>query len=68
MSIIILDIEHFNILEVSRILKISPQTIRVYIKNNKLPGVKIGNKYYITENVILNYLNKPTSINITLQK
>lgn len=33
--------------EAASLLNITPQTIRKYIHDNKIKGVKIGRKYYI---------------------
>lgn len=47
-----------NISDVAEILGVTPNTIRMLIKNNNLHAVKIGKRYKITKNKLLNYLGE----------
>lgn len=39
----------YSVLEVAKKLEITPTTIRKYLKEGKLKGQKIGNRYFIPE-------------------
>lgn len=67
MPTIIEGIKFYTIPEVAKALKVTPQTIRAWIKQGKLKSQRIGRPIYITETNIKEFL-QPTTINITLQK
>lgn len=46
----------YNVQEAAKLLDVSAQTIRKYIKNGELSAVKTGTKYQITEKNLENYL------------
>jgi DNA-binding transcriptional MerR regulator len=39
----------YSVLEVSKMSDITPTTLRKYLKEGKLKGQKIGNRYFISE-------------------
>lgn len=43
------DITLFSLSEISEEMSLSVQTLRRYIKNEKLTAQKLGNNYYVTE-------------------
>ena len=47
-----------NVSDVAEILGVTPNTIRMLIKNDSLHAVKIGKRYKITKNKLLNYLGE----------
>ena len=64
-------ITFYTIPEVAEALHITPQTVRVYIKQGRLQSQRIGRPILITEKNLAAFLksaNTSTSINITLQK
>lgn len=46
------DVKAYNVQEVSRLLGISAQTVRAYIKCGKLKAQKTGTRYMITEETL----------------
>lgn len=71
MATVIEGIKFYTIPETAQALRVTPQTVRAYIKQGKLKGQRIGRPILITENNLKEFLqatNQPTSINITLQK
>jgi len=52
------NIKIFSILELSEDLNINISTLRNYIKEGKLKGQKLGNKYYITEDNLKHFFNQ----------
>ena len=64
-------ITFYTIPEVAEALHITPQTVRVYIKQGRLASQRIGRPILITEKNLAAFLksaNTSTSINTTLQK
>ena len=64
-------ITFYTIPEVAEALHITPQTVRVYIKQGRLQSQRIGRPILITEKNLAAFLksaNTSTSINTTLQK
>ena len=49
-------IRFYTLLEASKTLKVTPQTIRTYIKKGRLKGKRIGRPILITENNIKEFL------------
>ncbi|MBV9689196.1 MAG: helix-turn-helix domain-containing protein [Ktedonobacteraceae bacterium] len=47
----------YTVAEVSKILHRTPQTIRRLIKENKLPAVRVGGGYLITEETLQKLLS-----------
>jgi len=68
MSREILGTKFFTVQETAEILRVTPQTVRNYIRGGKLAGKRIGRPILIPEKDIEGYLNASTSINTTLQK
>ncbi len=71
MATVIEGIKFYTIPETAKALKVTPQTIRAYIKRGKLKGQRIGKPIVITETNLKKFLtatNQPTAIKITLQK
>jgi excisionase family DNA binding protein len=71
MATVIEGIKFYTIPETAQALRVTPQTIRAWIKQGKLKGQRIGRPILITENNLREFLqatNYPTTINITLQK
>jgi len=46
--------------EVAKKLKVSEQTVRRYLRENKIKGFKIGNNWRIKENDLLAFIDKQT--------
>ena len=44
--------------DVAKILGVSPNTIRKLIRNKNLHAIKIGKRYKVTKNQLLNYLGE----------
>jgi excisionase family DNA binding protein len=71
MSTIIEGIKFYTIPETAQALRVTPQTIRAWIKKGKIKSQRIGRPILITENNLREFLrasNYPTTENITLQK
>lgn len=49
-------IKFYTIPETAEALKVTPQTVRAYIKQGKLKGQRIGRPILITENNLKEYL------------
>jgi len=65
------NIKFYTVQETAETLRVTPQTIRSYIKQGKLKGKRIGRPILISEENIQEFLTtpeNPTSINTTLQK
>jgi len=56
MPITIKDLKLYTIPETSKMLKVGAQTVRKYIKENKLSAKKIGRPLYITEDNLREFL------------
>jgi len=56
MSTIIEGIKFYTIPETATALKVTPQTIRVYIKKGRLKSQRIGRPILITENNLKEFL------------
>jgi len=46
-------IKLFNLKELCEKFKVTPVTMRNYLRNNDIPGFKIGGKWYASENAIM---------------
>jgi len=62
MSTEIEGIKFYTIAELSVILKVTPQTVRTYIKQGKLKGQRIGRPTLVTERSLRNFLGVETEI------
>ncbi|MFA5436314.1 MAG: helix-turn-helix domain-containing protein [Candidatus Neomarinimicrobiota bacterium] len=65
------NIKFFTVQETAGLLRVTPQTVRAYIKQGKLKGKRIGRPILISEDNIREFLTTPeapTSVNTTLQK
>ena len=58
MPTIIEGIKFYTVQETAKELKITPQTVRAYVKQNKLKGKRIGRPLYITENNIKEFISE----------
>ena len=58
----ILNEKTYTIKELASVLKCTPQTIRNYIRGNKLNAIKLNNKENITETALNNFLNKNVKV------
>ena len=56
MATIIEGIKFYTIPETAQALKVTPQTIRAWIKQGKLKGQRIGRPILITENNLKEFL------------
>lgn len=56
MSTEIEGIKLYTIAELSALLKVTPQTIRTYIKQGKLKGQRVGRPTLVTEQSLRNFL------------
>jgi excisionase family DNA binding protein len=52
---------YYSVLEVSLILRVTPQTVRRYLKEGKLEGEKRGGFLLIPENALRKYLKLPVN-------
>lgn len=71
MATLIEGINFYTIQETAKALRVTPQTVRAWIKQGRLKGQRIGRPILITEGNLKDFLlgkSSPTSINITLQK
>ncbi|MBW2489730.1 MAG: helix-turn-helix domain-containing protein [Deltaproteobacteria bacterium] len=50
----------YDLKDLSKILKISIRTLRVYIKSGNLKAKKIGKAYYVTEPNLMAFLEPDT--------
>jgi len=53
-------IRFFTIVEVTELLNVTRQTVRSYIKKEKLKAVRIGRSFLITETSLQNFLKGKT--------
>jgi excisionase family DNA binding protein len=58
MPTIIEGIKFYTVQETAKELKITPQTVRAYVKRNLLKGKRIGRPLYITENNIKEFISE----------
>jgi excisionase family DNA binding protein len=58
MGTIIEGIKFYTIPETATALRVTPQTIRAYIKQGKIKGQRIGRPILITENNLKEFLTK----------
>jgi excisionase family DNA binding protein len=56
MATVIEGIKFFTIQETAKALRVTPQTVRAYIKKGKLKGQRIGRPILITENNLREFL------------
>lgn len=71
MPTLIEGIKFYRIQEAAEALRVTPQTIRAYIKQGRLQATRVGRPILITEKNLKAFLESPrvaTSIKITLQK
>ena len=71
MATVIEGIKFYTIPETAQALRVTPQTIRSWIKQGKLKSQRIGRPILITERNLKEFLKEnrqSTTINITLQK
>lgn len=54
------DIKLYNLTELSEALQVTPTSLRTYIHHGKLKGRKVGNKWYVTEDNLKDFLNGMT--------
>lgn len=47
----------YTLEELSEQLTMDKQTLRNYIKNGKLTASKIGNKYFVTSDSVMDFMN-----------
>jgi excisionase family DNA binding protein len=50
-------IKFFTVQETAQALRVTPQTIRAYIKQGKIKGKRIGRPVLITENSLREFLH-----------
>lgn len=58
MATVIEGIKFYTIPETAQALKVTPQTIRAWIKQGKLKGQRIGRPILITENNLKEFLKE----------
>ena len=58
MSTVIEGIKFYTIPETAQALKVTPQTIRAYIKQGKIKSQRIGRPILITENNLKEFLKQ----------
>jgi len=56
MGTVIEGIKFYTIPETAQALNVTPQTVRAYIKQGKLKGVRVGRPILITENDLRAFL------------
>ena len=57
MPTIIENTKYYNVIETAKALKVTPQTIRAWIKQGRLKSLRIGRPILITENNLKEFLN-----------
>ena len=60
MATVIEGMKFYTIPETAQALRVTPQTIRAWIKQGKLKGQRIGRPILITENNLKEFLNNGT--------
>jgi excisionase family DNA binding protein len=55
-------LKFYDLNEVADLLKVSTMTVRRWIKTGKLKAVRIGRKYLITEDTILQFVNQDKEV------
>lgn len=50
------DIKIYTIPELTEILRLTPQSVRKQLKEGKLKGRKVGTKWLVTEDAVIEYL------------
>ena len=50
-------IKMYTLFEVAQKLHLTERTLHTYIKNKKIKAVKIGGRWYISEDNLKNFLN-----------
>ena len=81
MPLIVHDYRFYTIQEIAAALRVTPQTVRSYVKQGRLEAMRIGRPLLIPESSLRSFLGLPedsgflgmpeelpTSSNITLQK
>lgn len=58
----------YTVQETASLLRVTPQTVRNYIREGRLKGIRIGRPILIPEGDISKALEDLTSIKTTLQK
>jgi len=58
MATVIEGIKFYTIPETAQALRVTPQTVRAYIKRGKLKGQRIGRPILITENNLKEFLQE----------
>jgi excisionase family DNA binding protein len=59
MATVIEGIKFYTVLETAEVLKVTPQTIRSYIRQGKLRGQRVGRPTLITERSLQEFLRAP---------
>lgn len=49
-------IKIYTVPELSKLLRITPQTVRKYLKEGRIKGKKVGTKWLVTEEAIKDFL------------
>lgn len=52
------NIKLYDVQETAAVLRITPQTVRQFIRRGDLKAKKIGRPYYIEENTIKEYIER----------
>lgn len=47
----------YTVPEIVKLLRLSPQTVRTYLKDGRLKGKRVGVKWLVTEDQIKEFLN-----------
>lgn len=53
-----MSVEVYTVQEVALAMKVTPQTIRAWIKAGKLQGKLVGKTYVISKEALLGYIDK----------
>lgn len=59
MPVEIVGIKFFSIEETAEMLRVTPQSIKLYVKAGKIAGKRINAKWHFSEESIQAYLRKP---------
>jgi excisionase family DNA binding protein len=72
MPLVIQDYKFYTVQEIAAALRVTPQTVRGYVKQGKLAAQRVGRPLLVSEGSLKAFLDlledAPTSSNITLQK
>lgn len=52
-------IKFYTVLELSKVLHVTPDTVRKYIKENRIKATKVGLNFLISQKEVMRFLGEP---------